>query len=37
MNKISYVLWERNVIRVRVLVYNEQLGEAYFIDYRVPD
>jgi len=32
-----YVLEDRNVYRARFLVYNEQLGEAYFIDYRMPD
>jgi len=32
-----YLFWERNVIRVRLLVYNKELGEAYFIDERAPD
>jgi hypothetical protein len=32
-----YVFSRQDVTRNRVLVYNEELGEAYFIDYRFPD
>jgi hypothetical protein len=27
----------RDIFRVRFLIYNKELGEAYFIDYRSPD
>ena len=33
----AYVYVVRDVYRLRFLVYNEKLGEAYFIDYRSPD
>ncbi len=37
-DSLKVYVWEQEkVFRVRFLVYNEQLGEAYFIDYRVPD
>lgn len=32
-----YVFVVRDVYRLRFLVYNKKLGEAYFIDYRSPD
>jgi len=32
-----YVLEEEDVIRMRLLIYNKELGEAYFIDYRLPE
>ena len=32
-----YVIFNEHVIRSRLLVYNENLGEAYFIDVRLPD
>lgn len=32
-----YVFYEKDVIRHRLLVYNENLAEAYFIDVRLPN
>ena len=32
-----YLYIVRDVYRLRLLVYNKKLGEAYFIDYRSPD
>ena len=36
-NPKVYLYMIRDVYRLRFLVYNKKLGEAYFIDYRAPD
>jgi hypothetical protein len=36
-NPKVYLYMVRDIYRVRFLIYNKELGEAYFIDYRSPD
>ena len=36
-NPKVYLYMVRDIFRVRFLIYNKELGEAYFIDYRSPD
>lgn len=36
-NPKVYVFEQREVIRIRILVYHKNLGEAYFVDWRGPD
>jgi hypothetical protein len=36
-NPKVYLYMVRDVYRLRFLIYNKELGEAYFIDYRSPD